>query len=128
MKISAASKFARRTNVQDRLLDFLNSHPDEVYTYRDESIVKALGLKESTLSFALWALVEKGLADKEDVNGKTLIGSREAVARLRREVRREESDALDEAWANLRRIRARVGNIDTLALLDEVRGGPEPYA
>jgi hypothetical protein len=123
MKISSLATETKNPSAEERVLAFLEEHPDEVFTYRDESAMRALDMKAPTLSFALWALVKKGRAGKQSAGGRTRIGSREAIRRLRRSLGQEE-DPLEAARRNREAIYRRVGYIDTLALLDEVRGGP----
>ncbi|MDO8614481.1 MAG: hypothetical protein Q7T33_01935 [Dehalococcoidia bacterium] len=105
-----------------RVLDYIQERPEEVFTYRDADLVSALGLKPGALSFTLWSLERDGLIDKAQLNGHTYFGAHAAIAELRRQKGEQPQGPWELARQNLERIRARVGNIDTLELLDAVRG------
>ena len=129
MKVTELAKRHRGSSLsplKDKVLRYLQEHSGEVFPYRDERLVKALGVKHSALNFTLWALHRDGLIGKQDVDGKVYFGSLAAIVDLRAKLGVEAPrDPFDRAKANLERIRARVGNINTLELLDAVRGAWE---
>ena len=126
MKIAELTGRRRRgglSPLKGRVLRHLQEHPDEVFSYRDERLAKQLSIKISAFSFTLWALHRDGLIDKQEVDGKVYFGSRKAIADLRVKLGiSEPQEPIARARANLERIRARAGNINTLELLDAVRG------
>ena len=126
MKIAELTSRRRRgglSPLKARTFQYLQEHPDEVFSYRDERGAKQLSIKISAFSFTLWALHRDGLIDKQEVDGKVYFGSLKAIADLRARLGiAAPQDAFGRAKANLERIRARSGNIKTLELLDAVRG------
>src|SRR3990170_6544391 len=126
MKIAELASRRRRgglSPLKARVLQYLQERSDEVFTYRDERSAKHLSIKISAFSFTLWALHRDGLIGRQEVDGKVYFGSLQAIANLRAKLGIEEPrEPFERARANLERIRARVGNIDTLELLDAVRG------
>jgi hypothetical protein len=128
MQISALLEAAEGEHLpplQRKVLAYLDAHPDEVFSYRDEKLAAELGAKPSGIGFSLWTLRKAGLIDKETVAGKVYFGSSEAMRRLKRGLGRGQDDAFERMIANAERIRARVGNINTLAILDELRSHNE---
>lgn len=129
MKIAELASRRRRgglSPLKARVRQYLQEHSDEVFSYRDERSAKQLSIKISAFSFTLWALHRDGLIDKQEVDGKVYFGSLRAIADLRAKLGvREPQEPFGRARANLERIRARVGNINTLELLDAVRGSWE---
>lgn len=129
MKIAELASLRRRgglSPLKARVLQYLEEHSDEVFPYRDERSAQLLSMKISAFSFTLWALHRDGLIGKQEVDGKVYFGSLKAVANLRAKLGMAESqEPFGRARANLERIRARVGNINTLELLDAVRGSWE---
>jgi hypothetical protein len=109
--------------IKARVFQYLQEHPDEVFPYRDERLARQLSIKVSAFSFTLWALHRDGLIDRQEVDGKVYFGSPKAVANLRAKLGiAQPQEPFGRARANLERIRARVGNVNTLELLDAVRG------
>lgn len=109
--------------LKTRVLQYLQNHSDEVFSYRDERLAKHLSMKVSAFSFTLWALHRDGLIEKQEVDRKVYFGSARAIADLRAKLGiAPPEEPFGRARANLERIRARVGNINTRELLDAVRG------
>ena len=126
MRIAELASRRRRgglSPLKAKVYQYLQEHPDEVFSYRDERSAKYLSMKISAFSFTLWALHRGGLIGKQEVDGKIYFGSVKAIADLRAKLGvAQPKEPFARAKANLERIRARVGNIDTLKLLDAVRG------
>lgn len=108
--------------LRDRVLRYLSEHNDEVFTYRDGQLIELLDVKPSALSFTLWTLHRDGMIDKEEIDGKVYFGSKAAIAELRGRAGKVEEDPWERTRRHREAIRARVGNINVLELLDEVRG------
>jgi hypothetical protein len=124
MKISGLAKSSKGPRVaplKRRVLEYVNSRPDEVFGYRDSDLTRELSIKPGALSFTLWSLTRDGLIGKTEVAGHVYFGSHKAIAEL---VRKAGGEA-DDPWARARRIRDRIyereGYIDTLELLDAAR-------
>ncbi len=126
MKITKLTSQRRRgglSPLKARIFQYLKEHSDEVFSYRDERVVEQLSIKISAFSFTLWALHRDGLIGKEEVDGKVYFGSLKAIADLGAKLGiTEPQEPFGRARANLERIRTRVGNINTMDLLDAVRG------
>jgi hypothetical protein len=125
MQIASLLELAQRQKLpplQRKTLAFLEEHPDEVFAYRDQKLIEAMGCKASAMGFTLWALHKAGLIEKETVAGKAYFGSREAIASLRKGLGVDHT-AFERAYQNLLKIRERVGNLDNIAALDAVRSG-----
>ncbi len=126
MKIAKLTSQQRRgglSPLKARIFQYLKEHSDEVFSYRDERVVEQLSIKISAFSFTLWALHRDGLIGKEEVDGKVYFGSLKAIADLRAKLGiTEPQEPFGRARANLERIRTMVGNINTMDLLDAVRG------
>ena len=126
MKIAKLTSQRRRgglSPLKARISQYLMEHSDEVFSYRDERVAAQLSIKISAFSFTLWALHRDGLIGKGEVDGKVYFGSLKAIAELRAKLGiAEPQEPFGRARANLERIRARVGNINTMDLLDAVRG------
>jgi len=126
MKVSeAALKYypGGEPDPKERVLRYLEEHGDEVFTYRDEGLLRALDMKASTLSWVLWWLYQNDYIGRETVGRRVMFGSRGAIAELRRKLGREKIDAFARARANAERIRVRAGKVGALELLDAVREG-----
>jgi DNA-binding transcriptional ArsR family regulator len=125
MRIAAVlERRDRLSPLQRKVLDYLESHGDEVFTYRDVALARATKAKLSAVGFTLWGLEKKGLIEKEKVGRKVYFGSHDAIAELKRRA----SATPDEDWFEMvNRIREEVfkkhGYIDVLQLLDDVREG-----
>jgi len=126
MQISAVLELAQRKELpplQRKLLDYLESHSDEVFTYRDEKLARDTKAKASAVGFTLWALHKKGLIEKQEAAGKVYFGSKKAIGELRRQLEVASDDLIESVRRNREEIREYSGRIDTLELLDEVREG-----
>lgn len=124
MRVREAAQKYFPTPVSDlkaRVLDYLEQHEDEVFTYRDDTLLKALDVKQSTLSWVLWWLYQNRYIDREEVGRRMFFGAYKAIAELRRTLGRDKADAFARAKANAERIRARAGDIGVVELLDAVR-------
>ena len=89
MKISDVVTNARKkslTPMQERVLEHLKRHHDEVFSYRDLELAKALGMKQSALGFTLWGLAHKGLIKSFKVD-KIYFGWNTAIDELERQVK-----------------------------------------
>lgn len=126
MKIAKLTSQRRRVGLSPlkaRIFQYLKEHSDEVFSYRDERVAEQLSIKISAFSFTLWALHRDGLIGKEEVDGKVYFGSLKAIADLRAKLGIEgPRDPFERARTNLERMRAQSGNVNTLELLDAVRG------
>ncbi len=126
MKVTELAKRHRGGSLSPlkaKVLRYLEEHRDEVFPYRAGSVAQSLGVKLSALNFTLWALHRDGLIGKQEIDGKVYFGSLKAIADLRAKLGiAEPQEPFGRARANLERIRARVGNINTMDLLDAVRG------
>jgi len=122
MKISEALARHKRSapSVKDRVLAYVTNHADEVFTYRDEDLLRAVDSSRAGLGFALWSLHKDGAIEKYEYEGRAFFGTLGAVAQMRE--RLEQDDPWERASAFSKRIFERHGHIDALALLDEVRG------
>jgi len=124
MKVAELAKRQSKglSPLKAKVLQFLEGHGDEVFSYRDEQLASAVGVKLSALSFTLWALHRDGRIDKEEVNGKVFFGSGRAIADLRERLGLAKQNPFEQARMNRDRIWARTGDVDVLELLDSVRG------
>lgn len=124
MRVTDLAKRKREpvSPMKAKVLRHFEEHSDQVFPYRDEELAHALNVKTSALSFTLWGLYREGLIDRETADGKVYFGSRHAVAELRRRLGLTKEDPFQKARDNAERIRAREGNVNTLELLDTVRG------
>lgn len=112
------------TPLQKAVLEYMEAHSDEVFSYRDEKLVRGVKSKASAVGFTLWALHKKGLIEKEKVGRKVYFGSHDAIAELRQLTGApEDDDWFERARSNREAILQKHGYIDVLALLDEVREG-----
>jgi hypothetical protein len=126
MKIAALIEQAQRTNLsplKKDVLDYLEQHDDEVFRYQDAKLARDLKAKPSAIGFTLWALHRDGLVKKQKVGKVYFFGSKQAIEELRTRLGIAAEDPFERATRNLERIRERVGEIDAVALLDEVREG-----
>lgn len=108
-----------RPSVRDRVLAYVTEHPDEVFSYRDEELLSAVGTNKTGLNFALWSLGKSGAIDMYRVDSRVYFGTSQAIGRLKSSLG---SDWIRRGSENARRIFERVGYINTRELLDEVRG------
>lgn len=119
---------ARLSPLKARTLDFLERHPDEVFTYHDPDLVASVRAKPSAVGFTLWWLERNGLIGKEKVAGRVYFGSRKAIDTLRRQngyqgrgKRPDSPDPLAQARVVRERIQQRAGTINSLSLLEASR-------
>jgi hypothetical protein len=110
--------------LQRKVLEYVEEHKDEVFSYRDADLARDLSLKVSAVGFTLWSLHQRDLIAKAKVGGKVYFGSLGAVDQLERRA----SEPPQEDWfERANRIREEIfrkhGYIDVLELLDEVREG-----
>ena len=127
MKVAQLARHEGRriTPLKSKVFRFLEEHPAEVFSYRDQQLAASLEMKLSALSFTLWTLHREGLIEKQEVDGRVYFGSRKAITDLRSRLGLTKQDPFERARANRDRIWARTGNIDVLELLDAVRGPRE---
>jgi hypothetical protein len=126
MQIAAVLELAERKELpplQRKVLDYLETHNDEVFSYRDEKLARGVKAKASAVGFTLWALQKKNLIDRQKAAGKVYFGSKEAVRELRRKLGIADEDPFERVDRIREQIRQRHGNIDVLGLLDDVREG-----
>ena len=65
-----------------RILEYVNEHPDEVFRANSGEIAEALGIPQSTVSHALWALDQNGLIRKAGLERGVWYGSHDAMEAL----------------------------------------------
>ena len=73
--------------LQQKVITYLQGHKDEVFSYMDKGelsqLIKHSG-SPSGVGFALWALDQRGLIDRERLGRRVYFGSKEAIAELRK--------------------------------------------
>jgi hypothetical protein len=108
---------------QRKVLTYLEQHPDEVFTARDEILVERFHAQPSGIAHSLWALHKTGLLDKEIVSGRLYYGSPEAISWLRmRRSKPDQEEVYRRIDENRERIRAEAGgNVGSLEILEELR-------
>ncbi|HEY95759.1 MAG TPA: hypothetical protein G4O15_12570 [Dehalococcoidia bacterium] len=85
-KINDVINQSQLSPLQQKVLDYLQEHDDEVFGYGD---VKELSEKinhqgsNRGVSFTFWALLKKKLIDKERVGKYIYFGSKSAIESLR---------------------------------------------
>ena len=121
MKISdAVTRHKRSTpSVKDRVLAHVTGHHDEVFTYRDEDLQRAVGSSRAGLGFALWSLHKAGAIERYEHEGRAFFGTAAAISQMRESL--EQDDPWDRARLLSRRIFERHGGINSIELLDKVR-------
>ncbi len=122
MKISEAVARHKRSTptVKERVLAYITGHADEIFTYRDEELLRAVGSSRAGLGFALWSLDKDGAIERYEHDGRAFFGTHGAVSQMRE--RLDQDDPWERARLLAKRIFERHGPINTLELLDEVRG------
>lgn len=78
--------------LQHRVLQYLQSNKDEIYSYTDaEELSSKIGHRGSRrgVAFSLWALNQKGLIEKERWGRRVYFGSKEAIAEFRKHAKRQ---------------------------------------
>ena len=126
MKVRAVVEQAQRRRLpplQRKVLGYIESHGEEVFTYRDTDLVRESNAKASAIGFTLWALHKQDLIGKQEVAGKMYFGSKGAISRLREQLGVGEEEAFVRADRNREHARQRHGQIDVGQLLDDVRAG-----
>ena len=127
MKVDVVVELSGRKKLaplQMKVLDYLEAHRDEVFTYRDEELARKLSMKPAALAFTLWTLQKRDCIAKAMLDGKVYFGSHTAVAELkRRAAPAQEEDWFDAAVRLREEIFKKHGYINVLELLDEVREG-----
>jgi len=85
-KISDVINQSQLSPLQQKVLDYLQEHDDEVFSYADaKELSEKINHKgsKSGVSFCLWALLKKKLIDKERVGKRVYFGSKSAISSLR---------------------------------------------
>ena len=89
MRISEVVANSRKksiTPMQEKVLQYLKQHHDEVFSYRDPELAKMLGIKQSALGFTLWGLERKGHIKSLKVD-RLYFGWASAIDELERQVK-----------------------------------------
>ena len=89
-KISDVIKKSQLSPLQQKVLDYLQEHDDEVFGYGDvKELCEKINHKGSQrgVSFTFWALLKKKLIDKERVGKYIYFGSKSAINSLREQKR-----------------------------------------
>ena len=85
-KINDVIKKSQLSPLQQKVLDYLLEHDDEVFGYGDvKELCEKINHKGSMrgVSFTFWALLKKKLIDKERVGKYIYFGSKSAISSLR---------------------------------------------
>jgi len=85
-KISELVEKEALSPLQMKVLRYLNDHPDEVFSYRDEAeLAQKINHDGSVhgIGFSLWALEKKGLIGKENYGRRVYFGSFQAINKLK---------------------------------------------
>jgi hypothetical protein len=85
-KINDVIKKSQLSPLQQKVLDYLLEHDDEVFGYGDvKELCEKINHKGSQrgVSFTFWALLKKKLIDKERVGKYIYFGSKSAISSLR---------------------------------------------
>jgi hypothetical protein len=109
--------------LQKKVLDYIEKHADEVFSYRDADLARDLSLKASAVGFTLWTLHDRDLIAKAKVGGKVYFGTKGAIGKLRRATEPQEEDWYERGNRIREEIFKKRGYINVLELLDEVREG-----
>ncbi|MBN2076728.1 MAG: hypothetical protein JW762_14360 [Dehalococcoidales bacterium] len=91
-KINDVINKSQLSPLQQKVLDYLQEHDDEVFGYGDvKELSENINHKGSNrgVSFTFWALVKKRLIDKERVGKYIYFGSKSAIRSLREQKRRQ---------------------------------------
>ena len=85
-KINDVINQSQLSPLQQKVLDYLQEHDDEVFGYGDvKELCEKINHKGSQrgVSFTFWALLKKKLIDKERVGKYIYFGSKSAIKSLR---------------------------------------------
>jgi hypothetical protein len=85
-KINDVINQSQLSPLQQKVLDYLQEHDDEVFGYGDvKELCEKINHKGSMrgVSFTFWALLKKKLIDKERVGKYIYFGSKSAIESLR---------------------------------------------
>ncbi len=80
--------------LQQKVYKYMREHNDEVYSYVDaEDLSDKIGHQGSKrgVGFAMWALHDKGMIDKENQGRRVYFGSKEAIKEFRKIAKRQSS-------------------------------------
>jgi hypothetical protein len=89
-KINDVINQSQLSPLQQKVLDYLQQHDDEVFGYGDvKELCEKIKHKGSQrgVSFTFWALLKKKLIDKERVGKYIYFGSKSAIRSLREQKR-----------------------------------------
>lgn len=89
-KINDVINQSQLSPLQQKVLDYLQEHDDEVFGYGDvKELCEKINHKGSQrgVSFTFWALLKKKLIDKERVGKYIYFGSKTAIKSLREQKR-----------------------------------------
>ena len=89
-KINDVINQSQLSPLQQKVLDYLQEHDDEVFGYSDvKELCDKIDHKGSTrgVSFTFWTLLKKKLIDKERVGKYIYFGSKSAIKSLREQKR-----------------------------------------
>jgi hypothetical protein len=87
-KIEDLLKEKRFPPLQRKVLDYLDAHPDEVFSNADaQELAKSIGYKDSIngIRFSFKALDDKNLISKERLGRRVYFGTEKAISKLRKE-------------------------------------------
>ena len=91
-KIDDVINKSQLSPLQQKVLDYLQEHNDEVFGYSDvKELSEKINHKGSTsgVSFTFWALLKKKLIDKERVGKYIYFGSKSAISTLREQKKKQ---------------------------------------
>jgi len=89
-KINDVINQSQLSPLQQKVLDYLQEHDDEVFGYGDvKELCEKINHKGSQrgVSFTFWALLKKKLIEKERVGKYIYFGSKSAIKSLREQKR-----------------------------------------
>ena len=94
-KINDVLKKSHLSPLQQKVLDYLQEHDDEVFGYGDvKELCEKINHKgrQRGVSFTFWALLKKKLIDKERVGKYIYFGSKSAIESLREQKKAQVQD------------------------------------
>jgi predicted transcriptional regulator len=72
---------------QEKILQFLNRHPYEVFSIKEaKEMAPSLGLSQNNASWCFWALEKRQLIRKKRIGRRVYYGSAEAIEYLNTEL------------------------------------------
>jgi hypothetical protein len=83
-QVAKQQRLASLSPLKRKVLEYLESHNDEVYPLRDAQLRSALSVKESALDWTLWWLSSNRYIGKEKLD-RVYFGSLAAVEELRKQ-------------------------------------------